>query len=188
MILVRPSSPSGCQNDVMDLKALYKLWSNKQMYIVLVGFFVISNLLWVFRSGSSLEIVVSYHGAGVCYESFLWFLCSSVSISTYQVLRVHPSCGLGMWQEGGHRVLQLFKWDVSDSINLLQVRAEDWWAERSRSSVEKSVVGQLSWVMGRSWWRWNLNTGEIEFSGQEDQVSLDFRRIYVGGGWFLPRQ
>lgn len=41
------------------------------MYIVLVGFFVISNLLWVFRSGSSLEIVVSYHGAGVCYESFL---------------------------------------------------------------------------------------------------------------------
>lgn len=145
-------------------------------------FFVISNFLWLFRSCSSLEIIVSYHGAGVWYESFLWSLCSSLPISTHQIHRMHSSCGLGMWQQGGRRVLQLSKWDVSDSINL-QVRAEDLGTERLRSSVGKSIVGQVSGVF------WEIFFEEMKFEDWGDWILVvekiikDLYGSFWVGGW-----
>lgn len=86
------------------------------------------------------------------------------------------------------RVLQLSEWDVTDGINLLQERAEDLGAERSRGSVrEKSCwPGFLS--------LWQSFIEELKFKGR-GRLSLVGEKIKafqcsegsIGRGWFLLR-
>lgn len=169
IILIRPTSLSCCQNDVVNVKTLHKFWSNKQICYVSrflchihpsVGFQETS------ISGSSLEIFINYHRAEVWCESFPWFLCSSLSISSCQVPSMHSSCGLRMWQQGGHGVLNLSKWNVIDSVNALQVRAEDLWAEIRGSVREKRWPHH--WCLRESFLE------EMKFEAGEDS--------FLGGG------